>query len=309
MRRVAGSRKVNSRRQTRGEHLLDVRVRRSTAQRQRRHRNVRLVFGVILWVGIAAGAVFGFHAIVNKFFLQNPEYNLRVVDADLDDLMSHDEAMHLAGLTLGKNIFRIDLGAAESAFRKIDQIDTVSIQRDWPDRIVIKITKRIPIAWLARAGAGDISPAADLLLDTAGRTMKPYRVEPDYWRLPIIYATDPSLIQKGDILATADLQAALDLLAERARQTDSLLQINSIDITKGYAMDVVDANHAHFTFTPQDPAPQLKRLQKLLVSCRDTGRKIESVNLIPKKYTPVRFLLVSVQTAKPTEDHNPEDSQ
>lgn len=273
------------------QHLLDVRVRRSTAKRQRRHRVAKTVFAFTVWIGLAAGAGFGFHAVVNKFFLQNPEYNLRVVETDLDGLMTRDEAMQIAGIQTGKNIFRIDLGAAERQLQKIEQIDKVVIERDWPDRLSIRITKRVPVAWLARSGNDEDSHA--LLLDAQGRTMKPYRIETEYWHLPVIYAPDIERIQKKDLLATADLQAALDLLAARARQSDSLLAIASIDISKGYALEIVDADKAHITFSPENPEAQLERLQKLLVSCRDTGRKLESVNLIPKKYTPVRFLFAA----------------
>ncbi len=276
------------------EHQLDVRVRQSTARRQRKNRALGIVFGFLLWTGVASGAVYGFHAITQKFFLQNPEYNLRVVDTQLDDLMTKDEALRLSGLELGKNIFTIDLGAAERAFRKIDQISTVTIQRDWPDTVTIKLTKRVPVAWLARAGE-NFSTDSALLLDAQGSPMRPYRIEPEYWRLPVILASDPALIQKGDILAFADLKAALDLLAARAARPDSLLNIRSIDITRAYALEVTDETNAKLTFSPQDPGTQIDRVQKLLENCRETGRQLDTVNLIPKKYTPVRFMLVSLQ--------------
>jgi cell division protein FtsQ len=304
MKRTAGNRNRRQTRSASNQHLLDVRVRRSTAKRQRRHRVLSTSFSVVLWVALAVGTCFGFHAIVNHFFLQNPEYNLRIVDVDLDDLMSRDEALRLSGITPGTNIFRIDLSAAERAFRQIDQIDTVTIQRDWPDKITLKLTKRIPVAWLAQAGAEETGRS--LLIDTQGRTMKPYRIEPEYWHLPVILVSDPTLIEKKDPLTIADLQAALDLLEARAGQADSLLDIRSIDITKGFALDIVDADKVLVTFSPQDPAGQLKRLQKLLLNCQETGRKLESVNLIPKKYTPVRFLLASTQETDSTEVSKPE---
>jgi len=298
MRRVAGSRKIANR-HGRGEHLLDVRVRRSTARRQRRHRTLRAIVSVVFWVGLAVGTGFGFHAIINKFFLQNPEYNLRVVDTDLDGLMSRDEAVRLAGLQLGTNIFRVDLGAAEHAFQQIDQIDTITIQRDWPDHVTIRLTRRIPIAWLARSGSADLSADRSLLLDADGRTMKPYRIEPEYWRLPVIYAVDPGLIQKGDILAVADLKAALDLLAERRHRDKSLFDIQSIDISKGYMLEVTDSAKTLYQFAPGEPGPQLDRLEKLLVNCHNTGRKLESVNLISKRNTAVRFVPVASPTPTP----------
>lgn len=297
---VARNRRVAGAKTARG-HVLDVRVRRSTAQRERNHRVLRTVFGVALWLGVAAGVVYGFQAITNKFFLQNPEYNLRLVETNLDDLMTHDEALRLSGLTLGTNIFRLDLGGAEKAFRQIEQVDAVTIQRDWPATVRIRLTKRVPVAWLAKAGA-DFSTEHAYLLDDAGRPMKPYRIEPEYWRLPVIFATDPALIRNGDPLAGADLKAALNLLDARVARPNSLLTIRSIDITQGYCLEVTDETKARITFSPKDPGTQLDRVQKLLENCRETGRQLDTVNLIPKKYTPVRFLLVSLQNPPVTPD-------
>ena len=96
--------------------------------------------------------------------------------------------------------------------------------------------------------------------------MKPIASSPSTGSLPVIYATNPDLIQQGDILAVADLQAALALLAERGRRPGSLLDISSIDVTKGYAMDVVDADKAHFIFAggPGRPArPGAKAARQL----------------------------------------------
>jgi hypothetical protein len=62
---------------------------------------------------------------------------------------------------------------------------------------------------------------------------------------------------------------------------------------------VTDASKTLVTFAPQNFPEQIDRLQKLLEHCRETGRQIESVNVIPQRYTPVRFLLASAQEAVP----------
>ena len=277
------------------KHILDVRVRRSTARRQRTTRVLRVVLGTTLWIGVVVGLWFGFQAITNRFFLENPAYDLRQVDMQLDGLFTESEVLAMTGIERGQNIFRIDLGRAQRALREVDQVATVTIQRDWPDRLTIKVTKRIPVAWLARAGDGPFNSDRAWLLDAKGEMMTPHRIEPDYWRLPVIYCSNPDEIRNRDTLAMAGLKAALDLLAEHARRPDSPLDIRSIDITKGYALEVVDANKATITFAPGSPAAQLDRLEKLLENCQLTGRQLESANLIPKKYTPVRFLLASAQ--------------
>ncbi len=281
------------------QHLLDVRVRRSTARRQRSHRLTRLVAGAIVWLGVGAATYFGFIAVVGKFFLTNPEYDLRTVTVESGNLLTRDEVMRVAGVEFGTNIFKIDLGAAERELRRIRQIESVRIERNWPDSLVIEIKKRHPVAWLARASSEAFSSENSLLVDAGGALMEPYKIEPDFWRLPVISCPDPQLIASGDTLAIADLAAALELLAEHGRNPQSLLHIRSVDITRGYAIEITTDSNAKIFFAPAAPAPQLARLDKLLDHCIETGRQLEMANLVPKKYTPVRFLMASAREALP----------
>ncbi len=292
-------RAARPRSQRTSNHLLDVRVRRSTATRARNRRVTRFVVRALLLLTTAAALYFGYNAVTEKFFLANPEYNLRTVDADTEGLMSTDEVLDLAGVTLGTNIFKIDIGAAERALRAIDQLDTVRIERRWPDTLSILATKRHPVAWLARANTDAFSADNALLVDAAGRTIRPYRIESDYWHLPIIYCADPSLIKTRDPLAASDLGAALDIISVNQQTPDSLLKIRALDITRGYAIEVTNEAKATILFDPKNPIEQLERLQKLLAHCATTGRQLESVNLIPTKYTPVQFTMAANATPTP----------
>ncbi len=285
-------------------HLLDVKVRRSTATRARNRRITRFVVRLTLLVTIGAAAYFGFVAVTDKFFLSNPEYDLRTVDADTGGLMSTDEVLKISGIQLGTNIFKIDIGAAERALRAIDQLDSVRIERHWPDNLSIIATKRHPVAWLARKNSDAFSADNALLVDHAGLTIRPYRIESDYWQLPIIYCSDPDLIKSREPLAVSDLEAALDIISVNGQTPNSLLQIRSLDITRGYAVEVTNEANAHILFAPKNPIEQIDRLQKLLAHCAETGRQLESVNLIPTKYTPVQFVLAANATPpSPTSEH------
>jgi hypothetical protein len=68
-------------------------------------------------------------------------------------------------------------------------------------------------------------------------------------------------------------------------------RIISIDVSKPYATVVTDASNARFTFGNNDLPAQLDRLRKLLAHCRDTGRRIDTANLIVTRNTPVTFVL------------------
>ena len=169
MTRVAGNRTAKNRRPSKDassrDHLLDVRVRRSGGDS--RHRSLQFILGLVLWISLAL-SYFGFQAMIGKFFLHNPEYNLSVVGRPVG--RPHDprrgHPAHRA--TLEENIFRVDLTQAEHALEQIDQVESVTIERDWPNKVTIRLTKRVPVAWLARAGAGDLAADHTLLLDAQG---------------------------------------------------------------------------------------------------------------------------------------------
>lgn len=287
--RPSGRRAPLSRSQRASQHLLDVRVRRSTASRQRKRKFVGFVLRVALCVSVVAATYFGFVAITDKFFLKNPEYNLSHVEIDADGVLTAEEILEITRIELGTNIFRIDLAKADAALREFEQIETVRIERDWPSRIIIQIRKRQPVAWLAAAQSQTIDTASAYLLDSAGKPIRAHHVEPEYWQLPVIFCPDVSAVIEGDPLAVADLAAAMGLLEELGMRPASLFNIKSLDITKGHSIMARDDRGAEFVFSPDDPSDQLDRLEKLLIHCRDTGRKLKSVKLSGGRFTPVEF--------------------
>ncbi len=274
-------------------HVLDVRVRRSTVRRQRSRRIVTIGLGLVLWSSLIAATWFGFHAITDKFFFSNPEYTLRHLRIETQELLTESEVTQVTGIRAGANIFQIDLAAAEKALRKLDQVATVRITRDWPDRISVEVTKRSPIAWISDRPAATVSSEHALLIDRSGRTMKPFRVEPEFWHLPVIYCADMNAVASGDILALADLQAAIDLLTEILKRPESYLKVRSLDITSGHTIRLNTADNSLILFSPEDLTAQLDKLEPLLIHCHETARPLEFANLIPSRYTPVRIQMVS----------------
>jgi len=308
MRKTTNTRLVNRPLRSSGaasRHVLDVRVRRSTVQRQRSRKVVSLVFGLLLWSSLIAAAWFGLHAITDKFFLSNPEYTLRHLRSETQGLLSESEVAEITGIRKGVNIFKIDLAAAEAALRKLDQIATVRITRDWPDRVSVEVTKRTPIAWISDRPSETLSSESALLIDRTGRTMKPFRVEPEFWHLPVIYCASLEDIKSKDILAVADLAAATDLLSETRKRSDTLLRIRSLDITRGHTIQATTADNSVILFAPKDPSEQLDKLEPLLVHCNETERTLEFANLIPSRYTPVRIQMVAAPESAPTPTQTP----
>jgi hypothetical protein len=164
-----------------------------------------------------------------------------------------------------------------------------------PDRLEIRLTRRIPVAWISKStdSSGDHDPGSMSLVDDSGFLMKPRLLQQDYHQLPIIYGVNVDKIQEGSLLEEDDLKNALTLLRQAREQPKSLLVIRSLNISKGYCIDALTDQETRVKFASGDFPTQLMKLQRLLEHCRDTGRTVESVNLMVAKNTPVKFVMTT----------------
>ena len=72
------------------------------------------------------------------------------------------------------------------------------------------------------------------------------------------------------------------------------MRIRSLNISKGYCIDALTDQNARVKFGRADFRVQIEKLQRLLAHCRDTGRELDSVNLMVVKNTPVKFVMASL---------------
>jgi cell division septal protein FtsQ len=276
-------------------NLLDVRMRTATARRRRRAIIFRWFTNVFLVVAVGVGAFFGLQAALDKFFFKNPEYTLRRISFELDEILTRDEALAVTDLREGVNIFSVDFAKVEVALREIPQVQDVRLVRKLPDQIDVSITARRPIAWVAARGeTGDPSASEkSLLVDAGGFLMRPRHIMPEYFHLPAIYGAKSDNVRDGEPLPGEDLRLAVRLIETVARHPNSLLHIRAIDVSRGYCLEVVNDANARILFGTGDFEEQLARLQQLLAHCNETGRSLERVNLMVKRNTPVNFVPVA----------------
>ena len=270
-------------------------MRTVTARRRRRAIIFRWVTNVFLVGAVGAGSFFGLQAALDKFFFKNPEYTLRRISFELDEILTRDEALAVTGLREGVNIFSVDFARVEAALREIPQVQDVRLARKLPDQIDVSITARRPIAWVAAPGeTGDPSASEkSLLVDAGGFLMRPRHIMPEYFHLPAIYGAKSDNVRDGEPLPGEDLRLAVRLIETVARHPNSLLHIRAIDVSRGYCLEVVNDSNARILFGTGDFEEQLARLQQLLAHCNETGRSLERVNLMVKRNTPVNFVAVS----------------
>lgn len=97
----------------------------------------------------------------------------------------------MSGLYAGENLLAVDLGQVEARLRAEPRLAAVRAERAWPDRIVLRVRERRPVALVAWEGAW-------LAADPGGVL---FPADPGWvGRLPILTGIDPGEGRPGSVL-------------------------------------------------------------------------------------------------------------
>jgi cell division protein FtsQ len=116
-----------------------------------------------------------------------------------------------AGIEDGRSLLRVDVDAARDAVAELPQVESVTVTRGWPSRVVITLVERTPLAVVAEAGRRSLLDERGVLFDTVTG-------EPPAGVVPLSVA-DPG----PDDDATVAALAAIGALPEPVREQVTLV--------------------------------------------------------------------------------------
>lgn len=277
---------------------MALNVRTASMKRQRRSKVGGVVWKVSAVVIVLALLGVSARLAAQKFFFKNQEYSLRHLVTHLNGVMSDQELVALTGFTQGKNLFSLDLDQANQKLAALPEVRSVSLERVLPDTIEVGLERRLPIFLFASPGEGDTGetflPGKSYLCDRDGVMIQPSRLDDEFLQLPVLKGVDTKGAVPGKKFENESLATAIRLEQALSELPEENFKIRSIDVSKPYAAVVTDSSNARFTFGTLGDAylpGQLERLRKLLAHCQETGRQIETANLMLSRNTPVTFVL------------------
>src|SRR5436190_844632 len=297
--RVSNPRKRNN------KHLLDV-SRRARKATQHRNRRVRVFMSkIVLAAAVCSGSVFGGRVAMRRFFFENPDYRVAMIDVQTDGSLLRDQILRAANLREGENIFRVNLAQVHRVLQQLPQVDEVEVVRKLPGEIEIRIVERKPIAWIT--GEKEISDPFQsdvaFLIDARGVLMKERKLLPEYLGLPLITGCTNESLEPGKIVQSVEAKAALELLRlSTASFMQTRFQIREIDLSKGYCLVVTEKTHTRVTVGFELLEKQIQRLEQFLVYADDFRRDIETVNLMVQRNIPVTFMKAAAEVINDTID-------
>jgi hypothetical protein len=308
----ARNQRFSNRRQRRQQHLLDVKVRSRKAV-QHRNRRILIFFSkLMLLIAIIGGVYFGGQTVAKRFFFENPDYRLTMIDMRTDGTLQREQILETTGVKEGENIFHVNLARVHDRLQQLPQVDEVQVIRKLPNEIDIKIAERKPIAWITseKQIADPFASDAAFLVDARGVLMKEKQLLPEYLGLPLISGCASESLEPGGTIESFEGRAALQLLSLSTRSfMQTRFQIREIDLSKGYCLLVTDKNHTQVTFGFENLETQIQRLEKFLVYCDDSKQELATVNLMVQRNIPVTFTKTAVdvinETIRPEETPRP----
>lgn len=300
-RKPASNKRRSGGRLRKTQGLLEVKVRSEIANRQRNRAVLVLLCKLIMATALVGGAIYGGREVVRKMFLNNPEYNLAAVEiTDDGSALTREAILSAARLEIGQNIFKVSLAKARESLAALPQVERVDLQRSLPNKIIVDIVERRPVAWLAEAKATDPSSSdKSFLIDSKGVLFKPKRQLPEYLRLPAIYGVAVENYLPGETVDTPEVCAALELVQKNSDANRFRLQ--SLDLSKGYCLIATDAKRAKLTFGIDDIGMQLDRLGAVLDYASAQGKELRTVNLMVARNIPT----ILVDPAAPEAEESP----
>jgi len=288
--------RVSNPRQRKQQHLLDVKVRARKATQHRNRRVLVFISKIVLAAAICAGIYFGARLGMRRFFFENPEYRLAMIDVQTDGTLQRDQVLKTADLREGENIFQVNLAHVHRVLQQLPQVDEVEVVRKLPGEIDIRILERKPIAWITseKQISDPFQSDVAFLIDARGVLMKEKKLLPEYLGLPLI---------TGCSTESLEPKAALELLRLSAGSfMQTRFQIREIDASKGYCLVVTDKNHTRVTVGFDHLEKQIQRLEQFLVYADDSRHEIETVNLLVQRNIPVTFMKPAAEVINDTID-------
>jgi cell division septal protein FtsQ len=182
------------------------------------------------------------------------------------------------------------------------QVETAEIQRNFPDRLTVRITERSPVVrMMAQSG----SEAPRLLLVSRdgvvfeGRGFDPAMIETLPWLEGVTLASSGGrYLPIQGMRSVSELLSTARLEAEDLYKTWAVISLNRLD-TDG-DIEVHTRSGLQVTFgTREDYLRQIARLDLLVDSAKDPTRPLREVNLALGSQVPVKFGTAAAMLAEP----------
>jgi len=249
--------------------------------------------GAKLAVVLALACVAGWGAWlgVQRALLDNPEFRLQVIDLNPNDALDERELVAITGLDVQANLFKIDTGKIRECLLTRPELSGVAVERHLPGTLIVRVTARQPVAWIALNDAPVSRGQGELVVDAEGVA---FPCAARQWeaarQLPVIRLPkrEGESLVAGQTVRQPELARCLRLLTAVCG-TDPLSSraIESIAQANAWSLDLTTRTGTVATFGLDDHDRQVADLAAAMDHASQQGYAIATINLIPQRNIPI----------------------
>ncbi len=261
-----------------------------------------------LSVSVPLAAKWGY----GEVFFKNEEFVLKSLQIQTDGVLSAVRLAEIANVAAGMNLMDLDLGQIQAQVQQLPQVEKATVARELPDRLLLTVRERIPVAWLSCPPIG-IRPwdmERGFLLDEEGYMFRCLDLNDGMKSLPVVECFKLPEPVEGTRVESEGARAGLKLiLASDARflgSQDGAMVVRGVRVRDEWAVECDYASGLKATFGIYDFVRGLDDLALILGRMAESGRTIASVNLAAEKNIPVTFAVVATPVAASTPTATPE---
>lgn len=282
------------------DNVLDVKMHSRHVRAVRLKRLGKSLAWLISAVLLVSLGWFGSEVLVRKYVLENPTFAIRAIDARSDGLIPAESLVRWSGVSLGDNLFRVDLGRVERDLRLNTFIRDVAVEREVPGTLWIRVSERKPrvqfTVWKEAASGEGWRPVRFYLDDEAicivpeDLPLPETDVRHRFDALPVIKGLDIKQTSIGKPVASAPVRAALELV--RMINESALAGVDEpeeIDVSNPRALTVKTRRNSQVTLGFEDLFGQLQRWRLIHDYAANAGVAIATLDLSVTNNVPARW--------------------
>jgi cell division protein FtsQ len=242
------------------------------------------------------------HSLWARAFRENPSYAVGQYEFKTNGLMSPRLATQATGLNAATNLMDVDLKNIRQKLVDMPRVKSATVERRLPDRLVVSVEERLPIAWILCEKQGLRQSRNGILIDRDGIAFRCEDLLREYLVLPGIQVTTlPAPVVVGERLDHPPIEAALAVMAALSqREGKSSQAVRAVSIPNDWTVHCKTTSGITLTFHAEGVPEQLERLRVIEGIARRRGRQIASVDLQMKRNVPVTFFDQPALDAAPT---------
>jgi len=253
---------------------------------------VAKMFKFVLILGLLAFAGFGLKRGVDHFFVNNPEFELKDIVLTTNGLMTKQRIIKESNIKEGDTLYSIDIKRMKSKLESMPETVSVKIDRVLPDKLVIEIVERVPVAWIEVEHLGFLGRMKEngVLIDSEGVV---FPCEGKLWeiakKLPIIRLSelDRRDIKYGNKFINKDVERAIHLIKTcKVEDGEREWSLDEVNIQNFYTLEVTCSDGVLAYFGMYDHARQFSDLKVIRHHAAQQDRSISWIDLRPEHNLP-----------------------